>query len=303
MGERSLFDAARQWGLRFSEEATPVDADVMVDGLRLHYLDWGKPGLPPMILLHGGAQTAHSWGFFALTMRDHFRVVAKDLRGHGDSGWAPDGDYSLEAHYRDQRGFMEALGYGEPVILVGLSRGGRIAYTYAARHPGKVAALILVDTGPDSPFSATRSIQDFMALPDTLDDVEDFVERAARFNPHRQREELRRSLLHNLKQLPGREWTWKYDPRLRSHPWTREELEHMDKEGWECLPRIECPTFIMRGAESPILDQSVAERMASVMPSASVATIDKAGHTVNGDNPPAFEREAKRFLREAGLLS
>lgn len=259
--------------------------------VRLRYLEWGDPGEAPLLLLHGIGQTAHTWAYFATAMRHHYRVIAVDQRGHGDSGWAPDGDYSTAAHGRDLDAFIERLKL-ENFALIGFSLGGRNAMFLTGRHPAKVRRLVLVDAGPERPTAGGSQARQFMSGPDVLGSVEDFVERAIRFNPRRSRETLRESLLHNLRQLPDGAWTWKYDPVLRgpnrrTYPWG---------DLWPVLANIACPTLVVRGAQSPVLPPEQAARMVEVMPVARMVTIAAAGHTVMGDNPLEFEAKVKPFL-------
>jgi len=261
--------------------------------VRLRYLAWGDPDASPLVLLHGIGQTAHTWAYFATAMQDHFRVVAVDQRGHGDSGWAPDGDYSAAAHGRDLDALILQLRL-EEFALVGFSMGGRNAMWLTDRHGARLRRLVIVDAGPQRPHATGSSARQFMSGPDVLDSVEDFVERAVRFNPRRSRETLRESLLHNLRQLPDGKWTWKYDPVLRQP--SRQITPAGDL--WSVLAKIACATLIVRGAESPALPEEQAARMAEVIPNARVVTISAAGHTVMGDNPIEFEAKVKPFLVE-----
>src|SRR3989338_3427086 len=116
--------------------------------MRFHYLDWGNEGKQPLLFLHGGLQTAHSWDFVALSLRPHFHIRALDQRGHGDSDWAPDGDYSREAHRTDIYGLTKALDLKD-FVLIGLSMGGMNSIVYTATHPERVKALVIVDVGPE----------------------------------------------------------------------------------------------------------------------------------------------------------
>lgn len=263
--------------------------------VRLRYLEWSDPGQAPLLLLHGIGQTAHTWGYFATAMQRHYRVIAIDQRGHGDSSWAPDGDYSPAAHARDLDAFIEQLKL-ESFALIGFSMGGRNAIGLTDRHPTKVRRLVIVDAGPERPSSGGSQARQFMSGPDQLNSVEDFVERAIQFNPRRSREALRESLLHNLRQLPNGRWTWKYDPVLR------EPNRRMPPWGdlWPVLAKIVCPTLIVRGAESPVLPPEQAARMVEVIPDAGMVTISAAGHTVMGDNPLEFEAKVKPFLVDEG---
>jgi esterase len=118
-------------GVNVDEIVLPADHDVVVDGLRLHYLDWGRSGAPPLLFLHGGCLTAHTWDLVCLTLRADFHCLALDQRGHGDSEWSPVLDYSPDAHVRDIRGLIELLGLERP-ILVGHSLGGLNAMILAA---------------------------------------------------------------------------------------------------------------------------------------------------------------------------
>lgn len=259
--------------------------------VRLRYLQWGDPSGMPLLLLHGIGQTAHTWAYFATAMRHHYRVVAVDQRGHGDSTWARDGDYSTEAHGRDLDAFLEQLKL-ERFVLVGFSMGGRNAMWLTGRHPRKVRRLVIVDAGPDRPTSGGSQARQFMSGPDVFASVEELVERAIQFNPRRDRDALRQSLMNNLRELPDGRWTWKYDPVLRgpnrrTFPWG---------DLWPVLEKIACPTLIVRGAHSPVLPPEQAARMLEMIPTARMVTISAAGHTVMGDNPIEFEAKVKPFL-------
>lgn len=261
----------------------------------MRYLEWGDPGQAPLLLLHGIGQTAHTWAYFATAMEPHYRVIAVDHRGHGESSWAPGGDYSPAAHARDLDALIERLEL-DKMALVGFSMGGRNAMWLVDRHPTMVRRLVIVDAGPERPGLRGSEARQFMSGPDVLGSVEEFVERALRFNPRRTREVLRESLLHNLRQLPDRRWTWKYDPVLRgpnrqTYPWG---------DLWPVLAEIACPTLVVRGAESPVLAAEQAVRMLEVIPDARMVTISSARHAVMGDNPLEFEAKVKPFLLDGG---
>ena len=145
----TLHDAARAAGVTFAEDALPQDRYVTANGLRFHYLEWGDPANPDVLLLHGFAQTCHSWDFVALSLCDRFHVVALDQRGHGDSDWAPDGDYAPETQQEDLHAFTQAIGLRN-FVLMGLSMGGRNSFTYAANHPEEIRALVIVDSAPET---------------------------------------------------------------------------------------------------------------------------------------------------------
>ena len=276
-----------------SELKQPIDRWVQVGAVNLHYLDWGTAGQPPVLLLHGGAQTAHSWDEFARAIRDDFHVVALDQRGHGDSAWAPDADYTTAAFLADLEGFVAHLGW-DRFTLMGLSMGGINAITFAGTHPEQVARLVIVDVGPEINQAGVEAIRRFVSGgPEEIDSFDEFVALAHRFNPRRSIENIRERLSHNLRRQPNGKWTWKFDKVFRDP----ERVRPRDSAAlWELIGKIRAPSLIVRGEQSDVLDPDVAERMAAILPAGRVVTIPGAGHSVMGDNPPAFRAAVEEFL-------
>lgn len=292
LGGMNMFDAARAAGITFTAEVWPEDKYVEANGMRLHYLDWGNRAKPHMLLLHGGAQSAHSWDFFALALRDHFHIVALDQRGHGDSDWSEAGDYDTAFHVADIQAFTAAIGY-HTFILMGLSMGGRNAYSFAAKYPEKVERLIVVDVGPDVEAEGRRHIREFLEGTETFASFDWLVERVRRFNPRRPEAQIRGSLLNNLKQLEDGRWTWKHDRRRGIR---RDRGGEMNEAAWADLARVKAPTLIVRGAESNILSLQTAVKMRDTLTDSRLVEVPQAGHLVQGDNPVAFERVVREFL-------
>ena len=291
----SLYEAARAAGVTFSTEIVPEDRYVQANGLRMHYLDWGNPSTPDMLLLHGFAQTCHSWDFVALAFSDRFHVVTLDQRGHGDTDWSPDGDYSPDTQQQDIHAFVQAAGLKDLVIM-GLSMGGRNAFTYAASHPDDTRALVIVDAGPENMQSGSQNIRQFVQQDDELDSVDAFVQRVLRYNPKRDPVQLRGSLAHNLKQLPNGKWTWKYDKLLRGPDRRMGQDPASASRLWSYLESLVCPTLVVRGAESDIIAMDIAGAMHKRIPNGRLVTVPKAGHLVMGDNPSGFEHAVTDFL-------
>lgn len=287
-----LFEAARSVGVPFVNEAYPQDKEIEVHGLKFHYLDWGNAGNEHLLLLHGSLQQAHSWDFVSLSLCSDYHVVALDARGHGDSQWATDGDYSLSAHVGDVDGFVEALGLGK-FILVGHSMGGRNAYVFTSLHPDKVSALAIVDIGPDVVTSGQDRIQRFRELPDELDSYEEFAERIQEYTG-RPLEQVMGALTYSVRRRPDGKWTWKYDRILRSPDYRPESLE--PSALWRSLKSIRCPTLIVRGSKSDILSTDTLKKMLEVIPGSTSAVVPWAGHLVPGDNPAGFLSELRMFL-------
>jgi pimeloyl-ACP methyl ester carboxylesterase len=281
-------------GFRFDEVALPAEHDIVVGDLRFHYLDWGRPGLRPILFLHGGALTAHTWDLCCLALRDEFHCLALDQRGHGDSDWAPDTDYSIAAQREDIRGFAEALGL-DKFVLVGMSMGAINGLAYAIEYPETLSAVVLIDAGPNVRRSGSRRIRDFVnggAEPETLDAI---IARALTFNPRRDPLVLRRSLMHNLRERSDGTWTWKYDRRrFQSMGGDRHAAERQGLA--DGLARVTCPALVVRGAESDVFHDEDAERLAAGLPDGRWIKIARAGHTVQGDNPKDLSAALRKFL-------
>jgi len=269
---------------------TPRDARVAIGGLDLHYLDWGTAGMEPLVCLHGITQTAHSWDDVAPALAARYHVLALDQRGHGDSAWAPDGDYRIETQSRDVEAFLGAVTRAR-VILLALSMGGLNALTLAFRVPDLVRALVVVDIAPQVERQGVEHIRSFVAATDELESFEAFVTRAHAFNPRRSLENIRSRLRHNLRQLPSGRWTWKYDPALRDPRRVGGDLGVL----WDRVAAIRCPVLIVRGGESDILSPETAARLAGLV-HAEVRTVAGAGHSVMGDNPAGFLAAVEPFL-------
>jgi esterase len=286
--------AAELAGLDQLEVVLPAERDVVLGGMRLHYLDWGMPRHPPILFLHGGGLTAHTWDLVCLALRSGSHCIALDQRGHGDSEWSPGLDYDTAAHVGDLEALIAHLGLERPV-LVGQSMGALNALTFASRHVQSLGGLVLVDMTPDVRIQGAKRIFDFVTAPAELDSVEAFVERAMEFNPARDPRLLRRSLLHNLRRLPNGKWTWKYDRRAM----TRENFERVRGEVSavrERLGAVSCPTLVVRGESSDVVSDQSAAALAEALPKGEWTSIPNAGHTVQGDNPGGLAAALAAFL-------
>ena len=293
---RMLQHAVRVAGLNPREVALPADHQVIVGAMRFHYLDWGGSG-HPVLFLHGGGLNAHTWDVVALTMRESYRCIALDQRGHGDSEWSPAIDYRTETQVTDVEGFIDLLGLASPV-LVGQSMGGLNAITYATRHSDRMKGLVVVDVGPEVNPTGAQRIREFSSTPQ-LDSLEEFLERAVKFNPLRDPEVLRRSLFYNLRQLPNGKWTLKHDQRRNAESESQGSAQRPRLAGE--IAKITCPVLIVRGARSDILSDEAADKFARSLPRARWVTVENAGHNVQGDNPRGLLDAMKSFFREIGL--
>ena len=294
----SLHNAAREAGVTFSKEWLPESKSIHANDLNFHYLEWGDTAKPPILMLHGFAQQAHSWDFVALAFADRHRIIALDQRGHGDSDWAPDSDYTPETQQKDIAAIVEKLSL-DKFVLMGLSLGGRNSFTYASNNPERVRALVIVDAGPENIGIGTQNIQRFVEQDDELDSIDAFVDRVISYNPRRDPIQIRGSIINNLKKLPNGKWTWKYDKILRS-PGRMGQQQDPDttKRLWNYVERLACPTLVVRGDRSDVIATETTDEMHRRIPNSRLAIVENAGHLVMGDNPSGFESEVTKFIED-----
>lgn len=300
-----MIDCAKAAGVAAEEFALPAEHDVILNGIRLHWLDWGNRHLPHILLLHGGSLTAHTWDMAALCLRHKYHLIALDQRGHGDSEWTAEkylhedsGDLMLE----DTRQFIEYLNF-DSLTLVGMSMGGMNSIRYAARYPDRLNAVAVVDVAPVSMSEGQKEMRNFSEATQELFAFEDFLARAKQFMPHRPEAHLRYSLTHSLKQTHNGKYTWKRDARPRPPlDLSEEELKQRNAERvtarWDDVRNIALPTILFRGANSKILSPEVAQQMIDALPDGRLVVIADATHNVHSDNPLAFASELDGFIGE-----
>ena len=280
------------------------------DGIRLAADVAGDPAGAPVLLLHGGGQTRHAWGTTLETLAAAgFHAFTMDLRGHGESEWAPDGDYSIDAFADDVR--TVALSFPEPPALVGASLGGLSSLAAIGEHPAEAVAraLVLVDVAPRIEEAGRDRIGDFMKEHvetgfGSLDEVADTIQR---YNPHRPRPKDLAGLRKNLRQRADGRWVWHWDPAFVSGRWgaadeTRTSLT--DPERLEQAARgIRVPTLLVRGRMSDLLSEEGAKAFLELVPHAKMADVAGAGHMVAGDRNDLFNDAVVGFLADGSMPS
>jgi esterase len=284
--------AAALAGLDGVEVVLPTDRELELRGLRCHYLDWGGEG-PPVLFLHGGLLTAHTWDLVCLGLRDRYRCLAPDLRGHGDSDWAQDGAYELEEFADDVAAFVLELGLERPV-LVGQSLGALAALWVAAGASPSPRALVLIDIGARVRDEGSERLFTFAAQtagPHTLDE---FLELAQRFNRRRNPALLRRSLLHNVRPVGDGRYEWKYDGVGIGR--RRQRTQTAATRIPEFAKSVTCPTLVVRGGRSEVVDDDSAGKLADALPDGRLEVVADAGHNVQGDQPRALTALLGEFL-------
>ncbi len=264
----------------------PLDRYLVVNGLRLHALDWGGEGRTPLLLLHGFTGHAHAWDTLSIALQPHFRVLALDQRGHGESD--PAAAYDAVAAFDDISGVVDQLGLTS-FLLVGLSMGGRNAMYFTSRRPERVQKLVVVDIGPQISRRAIETPAG-AAGPDTWESIEQAAQHLYRGNPYPGIHYYRWVVTQSLRARPDGSLVWAW------HPSIKERRSQPDIDWWALLRTITPPTLVLRGAESHVLDRDVAERMARELPRGRFVEIPRAVHTLHEDNPEAVLAALRDFL-------
>jgi pimeloyl-ACP methyl ester carboxylesterase len=283
-----LRENAEEYGIPWrSAPAVARRAVPLPDGRRVSAIVWGRAE-PDVVLLHGGAQNAHTWDTVALALDRP--LVALDLPGHGHSDWRPRHDYAPERLADD---VAVAIGELAPQArgVVGMSLGGLTAASLAARHPQLVRRLALVDVTPGADHVKAEPIVRFVSGPESFESFEAMLERTVRFHPRRSVASLRRGVLHNAVRRPDGRWAWRYDP-MRS--WRSQGQTAADfRPLWGAIDAVRVPLLLVRGSESGVVDAADVAELRRRQPGARVEVVAGAGHSVQGDRP----------LELAGLLA
>jgi esterase len=267
----------------------PRSVFTTIQGLRLHHLEWGPPDAPPLVLVHGLRAHAWAWTRAAPYFLPRHRVLAPDLRGHGESAWSDEG-YGTPRYADDLGAWLDALGLAR-IDLVGHSAGGRTAVTFTAAHPDRVARLVVVDVGPDvgptQPFDPVLAAQPAREFP-SLDAAAALLR--DRY-PYISDSYLRRMARWSVRRYPDGALRWKWDKRVRGQPLPA-ALFRAD------LAALRCPTLIVHGGPRAYLRPAAAAEMQSLVRDSRVVAVPAAGHCVMEERPGTFAGIVQRFFDE-----
>lgn len=268
----------------------------VADGLSLAAERLGTPSSrPPVLLLHGGGQTRHSWGGAAEALAARgYEAWLLDLRGHGDSDWAADGDYSTEAMVEDLAVVRDHI--GRRPVVVGASMGGLVGLVSEGRvHPGGLRALVLVDIATKLEDEGVDRIVTFMsAAPDGFASLEEAADTVASYRPDRPRPQNLDGLRKNLRLGDDGRWRWHWDPAFLTGK-SREGRRDPDALG-EAAEALRIPTLLVRGRMSDMLSLDGVEVFRRQCPHADFVDIADAGHMVVGDRNDVFASAVIDFL-------
>jgi pimeloyl-ACP methyl ester carboxylesterase len=262
-----------------------------VNGTNIHYVEWGRQGATPILLLHGLRAYGHWYDDFAEAAKDRYRVIAPDLRGRGASEWAKDADYSTDAYVRDLAGLVDGLGLSR-FILGGHSLGGVIVANYTARYPERVAALLILDMTPDvDPAGIQRIRRELAETPEEFASWDEARAFLRRLHPRASDAHRATRLPWMLEEGPGGKIVWRFDKEIRK-PASLDPPERT----WAAFKTLRCPTLLVRGAVSDIVAAESVQKVAAAIPASKAVEIPEAGHMVAEDNPQAFNAAVLEFL-------
>jgi pimeloyl-ACP methyl ester carboxylesterase len=278
-------------GAAQTQNPIPADRFLTANGLRIHYLEWGGAGKPPLIMLHGIARIAHTFDHLAPRFTDRYRVIAVDMRGHGDSDWQPEGAYLVEDYVKDLEELVRQLGL-RGITLLGNSTGGRVAQVFAGLHPDLVSALIVEDVGPERPRSIAESFaRQVQEEANGWSSEDELLAELTRRNPGISIDQLRTYARYGTKRRADGRLVWKRDPALAKG--------FVETELWQYVRRIVSPTIYVIGGRSAIVPAETQEQLKQVIKGVTIVTMPGRGHYPDQEAPDEFMTIVQRFLAQA----
>lgn len=283
----------------------PVSRTFISQRLRLHYLDWGNPDKPPLLLVHGGRDHARNWDWTAQALRDDWHVIAIDHRGHGDSEWVSDGNYSASDMVYDIAQLVHQLDLA-PVTIVAHSMGGQVCLRYAGIYPEMVCKLVAIEGLGPSPAVISKlfakpyreRVREWIEkkrasagrIPRKYATIGDALARMREENTYLTADQAEHLTIHGVNRNEDGTFSWKFDPHLNNWPVETgyEELNSV----WEA---ITCPTLLLYGANSWASNPETDGRLRSFS-TASVIEFENAGHWLHHDQFDRFVATLRAFL-------
>lgn len=285
----------------------PTSNSFISQRMRLHYVDWGNPGAPPLILQHGGRDHCRSWDWVAEELAKDWHVIAPDLRGHGDSAWAPDGNYEINGLVYDFAQLVHTLGHDQ-VTIIAHSLGGNIASRFTGLYPEKVRRFVNIEgLGPSPKTRAEREAAGYAnrfrewidkrraaagRIPRRYPSIEAAYARMKDENSFLTDEQARHLTIHGASRNEDGTWSWKFDPYL--NVWPFEDVpENRTEELWA---DISCPMLLLYGANSWASNPEKDGRLGVFKNDPKVIEFENAGHWLHHDQFDRFMAEVRAFL-------
>ncbi len=269
--------------------AQPAEGVVRVNGIDIRYLEWGDPSNPPLIMLHGIGRIAHTFAHIAPGFAGDYHVMAVDMRGHGDSGWAPDGAYSVGDYTGDIVAMADAMDL-RGIVIWGNSTGGRVAQMFAGLEPDRVAAVIVEDVGPERP----RSIANRLAVQIEREDAEGWAsvdaltEQLLAQNPRTEPDVIRAYARFGTRARADGRIVWKRDPAIGG--------DFVPLQHWPHIRRIRAPIIYVLGGNSTIVPVETQAELRRVLPEVQIVTMPGLGHYPSQEDTEGFLEIVDAFL-------
>ena len=273
----------------------PTSRTLDVNGLALHYLDWGNPGALPVVCVHGYTSSAQAFNALARRLLERYHVVALDVRGHGESAWSKSGAYQYGDQVDDLAAAVDKLGLSR-FALIGTSMGGIIAMAYAGAYPERLTHLVINDIGPDVETGSQRITQMVGSRPDEFATLEDAMAYRRQMSPivaGRSLDDQHELALGVLRRRPDGRWIWKMDPA-----YIRQRVERGAPQRpalWPALAQVTCPTLVVWGTDSDVISEAQARRMVQTLPQGELVVVPGIGHAPTLVEP-AVLTALERFL-------
>lgn len=266
------------------------------DGVRLAADVGGEERAPPVVLTHGAGQTRYSWKSTAQSLIEAgYHVVSLDMRGHGESGWAPDGVYSMEGFIGDLRAVLDVL--PAPPAIIGASMGGLTALSAIGSRQAVARALVLVDITPKMNPEGALKIRTFMrAAPEGFASVEEAADSVAAYMPQRARPRNIDGLRRNLREDENGRLHWHWDPAFMAPSDPQNLHQDIERQFSEAARQIDIPTLLVRGSRSEVVDDASVAHFRNLIPHAEFVDVKGAGHMVAGDSNATFNTAIVDFL-------
>jgi pimeloyl-ACP methyl ester carboxylesterase len=275
--------------LGLAQTSPYADRLVTVNGLRLHYVEWGDAARPAMILLHGIARHAHTFDHVAPEFARDYHVIALDMRGHGDSAWSPEGAYLVQDYVKDLEALVAQLRLRR-VTLLGNSTGGRVAQVFAGLHPELVERLVVEDVGPERPQNIADAFARRVAQEANGWASEDELVQQLSAANRRTPEPLLRTYAHfGVKPRADGRLVWKRDPNLVKG--------FVETELWESVSRIKSPVLYIIGGASRIVPPETQQRLKDTLPNCRIVVMPGLGHYPDEEDTSGFLAIVNPFLK------
>ena len=266
----------------------PTAKYLEISGLRLRYLEWGRPDALPVVCVHGYTSSAEAFNAVARRLEDRAHLIAMDVRGHGESAWSPDGAYQYADQAGDLAALVDQLGI-DRFVLIGTSMGGVIAMVYAMQHAERLRGLVLNDIGPDVETGSSRITDLVRSRPAdfaSLDEAMEYRRQTSPITAARPLEDQEETARGVLRERPDGRWAWKMDPdyveqRIARGAPVRPQL-------WPVLETLPCLTQVIWGTDSDVLSEAQAKRMAAALPKGELVAVAGIGHAPTLVEPPVL---------------